>query len=88
MAQVLKKIPMALCGLILGIESLGNLFIMNGFFMTGNIFGIVGMILILFVFAKLLFAYGSVHSEMLNPVTAGTLPTITMQLMLMAMYWY
>ena len=41
MAQVLKKIPMALCGLILGIESLGNLFIMNGFFMTGNIFGIV-----------------------------------------------
>lgn len=88
MAQVLKKIPMALCGLILGIESLGNLFIMNGFFMTGNIFGIVGMILILFVFAKLLFAYGSVHSEMLNPVTAGTLPTFTMALMLMAMYWY
>ncbi|WP_258088460.1 TDT family transporter [Weissella fangxianensis] len=88
MVQELKKIPMALCGLILGIESLGNLFIMNGFFMTGNIIGIVGMILMLFVFAKLLFAYGSVHSEMMNPVTAGTLPTFTMALMLMAMYWY
>ncbi|WP_439818644.1 TDT family transporter [Weissella paramesenteroides] len=88
MIQILKKIPMALCGLILGMEALGNLFIMNNFSIIGNIVGIVGMLLMLLVFAKLVLVFESAYSEILNPVAAGTLPTFTMALMLMAMYWH
>lgn len=86
MIQTLKKIPMALCGLILGMEALGNLFIMNNFSIIGNIVGIAGMLLMLLVLAKLVLVFESAYSEILNPVAAGTLPTFTMALMLMAMY--
>lgn len=84
---MLKKVPMAMCGLILGMEALGNLLIMSNFIFLGNLFGIIGMLLMLIILAKITISFTSAYQELLNPLAAGTLPTFTMALMLISMYW-
>lgn len=85
--QFLKRVPMALCGLILGLESLGNLLLMTGFSAIGNFLGIIGMLLMVLILVKVFLSFASVYQELLDPLKAGTLPTFTMALMLIAMYW-
>ncbi|MDI4584486.1 C4-dicarboxylate ABC transporter [Oenococcus sp. UCMA 14587] len=85
--RVLNKIPMAMCGLILGMEALGNLLIMLNFSFLGNILGVMGMALMFIVLTKLILAFPSAYKEVLNPLSSGTLPTFTMSLMLISMYW-
>lgn len=87
MLEILKKVPMAICGLILGIASLGNLFVNENLASIGNIWGVIAMILMAIVILKLALAGGSVWQELTNPMSAATMPTFTMALMVIATFW-
>ncbi|GKT02836.1 TDT family transporter [Furfurilactobacillus entadae] len=87
MLTLLKNIPMAMCGLILGLVSLGNLLVNLGAVVVGNVVGIIGMLLMMIVLMKVILTFTSVQDELMNPFTAGTLPTFTMALMIIAVFW-
>ncbi len=87
MITILKKLPMAICGMILGIASLGNLFISLQMKTIGTFFGILSIILMFFVLLKVLLTFNHAVKEITNPISAATLPTFTMGLMVIATYW-
>lgn len=87
MLTFLKKVPMAMCGLILGIASLGNLFVAEKMTVISNVCGVISMLMIALIILKVLFAFNSVATELQNPVAASTFPTFTMSLMVISTYW-
>lgn len=87
MLEILKKVPMALCGLILGIASLGNLFVNEKLTVISNIWGILAMLLMAVIVLKLVLTSDSVWAELKNPMSASTMPTFTMALMVIATFW-
>lgn len=87
MITILKKLPMAICGMILGIASLGNLFISLQMPTIGLTFGILSMVLMFLVLLKVLLTFNHAVQEITNPISAATLPTFTMALMVIATYW-
>ena len=87
MLETLRKVPMAICGLILGIASMGNLFVSENAMAFSNVWGVVAMILIIPVLLKLFFTGDSVWQELNNPMSAATMPTFTMALMVIATFW-
>ncbi|PWF99671.1 TDT family transporter [Levilactobacillus bambusae] len=84
MISILKKLPMAICGLILGIASLGNLFVNEKLIGPANFCGGLAIFLMFFVVIKLVSSFETVWAEIKNPVAAATLPTFTMAMMVIA----
>lgn len=81
----LKRVPLPLCGVALGLAALGNLLAAYSPYL--KIFcGILAFVGILFVTCKYLTMSDAFVTDMKNPVTASVSGTYTMTLMLLAGY--
>ena len=79
--NIIKNLPLAITGLILAILSLGKIF--TDF---KSIFFIIGSILILIVFLKLVLHFNIFYNELNNLITLSTFGTFSMSLMLFSTY--
>ena len=85
MKQVLKKYPVPIVGLILGLAAAGNLVQSYGE-VYRTIFGIISAILLLLMFVKFAMFPKGVAEALENPVVASVFPTSSMAIMLFSTY--
>lgn len=85
MNTILKKYPVPISGLILGLAAVGNLVQSYGE-MYRSIFGIISAILFIFMVVKLIKFPAGVKESLENPVVASVFPTFSMAAMLLATY--
>lgn len=85
MNQLLKKYPFPICGLILGMVTLGNL-IKNYGEMYRTIIGFIAGILLIFLIIKIGMFWNEFKENMQNPVIAGTFATFPMALTIISTY--
>lgn len=81
----LKKVPLPLCGVMLGFAALGNLLqsYSEGIrLVCGGISAVLGLVLIL----KIILNPGQLAEDMKNPIQASVSGTFSMALMLLAVY--
>lgn len=67
MKNFLKIIPIPICGLILGLASLGNLFKDYHHVALGNLTGGISMILMIFIFVKLFILFEHTKQTLHDP---------------------
>jgi exfoliative toxin A/B len=85
MMKFVRSVPMAICGLSLGLAALGNLLLPYGAEIR-YICGILSAV-VLFIFAlKLVLDFPHANAELKTPVPLSTFPTATMALMLLCVY--
>ncbi|ERI95403.1 C4-dicarboxylate transporter/malic acid transport protein [Clostridiales bacterium oral taxon 876 str. F0540] len=85
MNEFLKKYPVPIVGLILGLAAAGNLVQSYGNTYR-NIFGIISAILFILMLLKLVKYFKGVAESLENPVVAGVFPTFTMAAMILSTY--
>ncbi|MBL4937589.1 TDT family transporter [Clostridium sp. YIM B02515] len=85
MNEFLKKYPVPIVGLILGLAAAGNLVQSYGNTYR-NIFGIISSILLILMLLKLVKYFKGVSESLENPVVAGVFPTLTMAIMILSTY--
>lgn len=83
--EKIKKIPLPISGLILGLFALGNLLRTYGENLR-NIIGLIAGVLFILVTLKIVFNYSGTKKELENPVVATVFPTYSMALMLLSTY--
>lgn len=81
----LKRVPLPLCGVALGLAALGNLLAAYSPYLK-ILCGVLAIVGILFVTCKYLTMSDAFVTDMKNPVTASVSGTYTMALMLLAGY--
>ena len=82
---MLKRIPLPMAGLILGLFALGNL--LQSYSQTIRlVFGAIGAILYFMYLVRLVTGIGKLKEELSNPVVAGVFATFPMATMLIATY--
>lgn len=86
MKHFLKAVPIPMCGLILGLASLGNLMKAFNFVAVGNAMGIVAGAMMLLILARILFLPLHSLNDLKNPIVASVAPTFTMALMVLCTY--
>lgn len=82
----LKKIPIPICGLILGMVSLGNLLYSKGFTFLGNIFDLVGLFFMFLIMLKLIFTMRHLLEALKDPIVGSVSPTFTMAWMVICVF--
>lgn len=85
MKDIIKKVPVPLCGVMLGLAALGNLLQSYG----ENIryaCGIVAAVLLVLVLLKLIMFPQMIKEDMQNPIMASVAGTFPMALMLLSTY--
>ena len=80
-----KRVPLPLCGVVLGFAALGNLLAAYSLYLK-ILCGILAFVGILFVTCKYLTMSDAFVTDMKNPLTASVSGTYTMALMLLAGY--
>lgn len=85
MNQILKKYPVPIVGLMLGLAAAGNLVQSYGE-VYRNIFGIISAILLILMIAKTIKYPKGVAESLDNPVVASVFPTLSMAIMLLSTY--
>ena len=81
----IKKVPIPLCGVMLGTAALGNL--LQSYSETvRSICGMIAGILLILVLLKLICFPKAVKEDMNNPIMASVAGTFTMSLMLLSVY--
>ena len=85
MNQLIKKIPLPMAGLMLGLAAAGNLVQSYGE-VYRNAFGIVSALILVFLLAKIIMDPAGVKEELKNPVVVSVFPTLTMGIMLLSTY--
>ena len=85
MNNVIKKVPIPLCGVILGMAALGNLLqsYSEGIRYACGI--VAAFLLVLFVLKLILFPQ-MIKEDLNNPIMASVAPTLSMALMLLSTY--
>lgn len=78
MKTFFKSVPLPMCGLILAILSLGNLFITYNLTLIGEIISVLGVILMTLILAKVIFVFEHIRKDLRNNMVASTAPTFTM----------
>lgn len=78
MRNLFQVVPIPISGLMLGLVSLGNLFLSMGQTAFGHVCFFIGIFLFLLIIGKLIFAFSSILTEMQNPIIASVSPTFTM----------
>ncbi|MGA4518450.1 TDT family transporter [Solibacillus silvestris] len=78
MRNLFQVVPIPISGLMLGLVSLGNLFLSMGQTAFGHVYFFIGIFLFLLIIGKLIFAFSSILTEMQNPIIASVSPTFTM----------
>ncbi len=81
----IKKIPLPMAGLILGIAALGNL-LKSYSEMLRNLLGLISGLLFILLTLKIFFNLEGSKKELENPVVATVFPTYSMSMMLLATY--
>lgn len=82
----LKKIPIPICGLILGMVSLGNLLYSKGFSFWGNFLDLAGLFFMLLILLKLVFTMRHLLESLKDPIIGSVSPTFTMAWMVICVY--
>lgn len=82
----LKKIPIPICGLILGLVSLGNLLSSEGYTQVGSIYGWSGIMLMFFFMTKVFFTMKHTFKTLEDPIIASVAPTFTMAWMVICVF--
>lgn len=85
MERILKKYPVPITGLILGLAAAGNLVQSYGEIFR-NIFGLISAVLFILMIAKILKFPKGVKESLDNPVAASVFPTFSMATMLLSTY--
>jgi exfoliative toxin A/B len=85
MSDFLKKYPIPVVGLILGLAAAGNLVQTYGS-LYRNILGIISAILFILMLLKIMKYPKSVAESLQNPVIGGVFPTFTMAIMILSTY--
>lgn len=85
MKKIIKKVPVPLCGVMLGFAALGNLLQSYG---EGVRYacGIVAAFLFILILLKLIMFPGMIKEDMQNPIMASVSGTFPMALMLLSTY--
>lgn len=85
MGQVLKKCPVPIVGLMLGLAATGNLVQSYGE-VYRNIFGLISAILLILMLAKMIKYPKGVAEAIDNPVVGSVFPTFSMAIMILSTY--
>ncbi len=85
MRNVIQKVPIPLCGVMLGVAALGNLLKSYSESIRYVCGGIAGILLVL-VLLKLILFPGEIKEDLKNPVMASVSGTFSMSLMLLSVY--
>lgn len=81
MSKFLNSIPLPICGLILALVSLGNLFKDYQHLLLGNFFGIIGIALIILIVLKFMLAPRETLVLLRDPIIASVFPNFSMALL-------
>lgn len=85
MDQLIRRVPLPMAGLMLGLATVGNLVQSYGTIYR-NAFGIVSAIILILLLSKIIKYPAIVKEELKNPVVASVFPTLTMGIMLLSTY--
>ncbi|MBS4007955.1 MAG: TDT family transporter [Clostridium sp.] len=85
MTKILKKLPLPISGLILGLAVLGNLLQTHGEVFRTILGTTAGIMLVLFI-AKILIFPQQTKKDLDNPLIASVFPTFSMAVMLLSTY--
>lgn len=85
MKNIIKKVPIPICGLMLGVSALGNL-LQSYSENIRYICGVLALFLLILVILKLIFYFEEVKKDMENPIMASVSGTFPMTLMLLSVY--
>jgi hypothetical protein len=85
MKELIKKVPVPLCGLMLGTAALGNL-LQSYSEIAKNICGIVSAFLLILILLKIICFPSMIGEEMKNPVSASVMGTCSMGIMILSTY--
>lgn len=86
MKKFLSMLPLPICGLILGLVSLGNLLKSIGFDVIGMIIGMIGITGMLLIVMKLIFLFKPTVLLLKDPIVGSVAPTFSMSLMVICTY--
>ena len=85
MKNVIKRVPVPLCGVMLGMAALGNL--LQSYSEGIRVLcGAVAALLLILVLLKLIMFPGMIKEDMKNPIMASVSGTFSMALMLLSVY--
>lgn len=85
MKNIIKKVPIPICGLMLGVSALGNL-LQSYSENVRYICGVLAVFLLILVILKLILCFEDVKKDMENPIMASVSGTFPMALMLLSVY--
>lgn len=85
MKNIIKKVPIPICGLMLGVSALGNL-LQSYSENIRYICGVLALFLLILVILKLILYFEEVKKDMENPIMASVSGTFPMTLMLLSVY--
>ncbi|WFA08194.1 TDT family transporter [Tissierella sp. Yu-01] len=85
MKNIVKKLPIPITGLMLGLAALGNL-IQSYSNILRNVFGLISGIILLLVLIKIFMFPKGVKEALESPAVASVFPTLSMTIMLLAGY--
>lgn len=85
MKNIIKEVPIPICGLMLGVSALGNL-LQSYSENIRYICGVLALFLLILVILKLIFYFEEVKKDMENPIMASVSGTFPMTLMLLSVY--
>lgn len=85
MKNIISKIPIPICGLMLALATGGNLIASYGV-LYKNILGVISATILLLVLAKIVIQTKSVLEDLKNPVIASVAPTFSMGIMVLSTY--
>ena len=83
--ETIKKVPLPMTGLILGVAALGNL-VQSYSNVFRSILGLIAGLLLILLIAKLVAYPQQVKEELANPVVASVFPTLSMAVMVFSTY--
>ncbi len=85
MKNVIKRVPLPLCGVMLGLAALGNL-LQSYSEAIRNVCGIAAGLLLILVLLKLILFPQAVKEDLENPIMASVAGTFSMAIMLLSTY--
>ena len=85
MKNTIKKVPIPLCGVMLGTAALGNL-LQSYSEMIRSVCGIFAAFLLVLILLKLILFPGAVREDLENPIMASVAGTFSMALMILSTY--
>lgn len=85
MERLLKKLPIPIAGLMLGLAAAGNLILTYGDIYR-NIFGLISSLILILLIAKFITIPKSIVKGFSNPVVASVMPTFSMGIMILSTY--